>query len=199
MQKSFYILFFLAHLFLLISFQSPLPFWIIFSLSFLILTILATIFGTYEWKYFSIPKVSLSIVSGLIMYGLFFIGKSVSSMLFPTLLGDVAVLYDKVKPTLFLHYLLLFIIIIPGEELFWRGFIQKKLEAVLQKKNWVVFVSALLYTSANLYTWNPLFLLATFVGGIIWGGLYMWNRNIILTILSHLVFNLFFLVLLPLF
>ncbi|MFS0861829.1 CPBP family intramembrane glutamic endopeptidase [Fredinandcohnia sp. 179-A 10B2 NHS] len=199
MQKSFYLLLIIAHVLLAISFQSNFPFWTVFPLSFLVLTIAATILGTYDWKKSSALTILLGIFSGLFMYALFFIGKIISGYIFPDQLTEVVKLYSKIKPVTSWNFILLFLIIIPGEELFWRGFIQKKLSHVLHNKNWLIIVSALLYTSANIYTGSPLFLLATFMGGIVWGALYLWKQNIGIVILSHLVFNLFLLVLFPIF
>lgn len=199
MQKSFYLLLILGHIFLAISFQSNLPFWTVFPLSFFVLTIAATILGTYDWKKSSILTILIGILSGLFMYALFFIGKIIAGYIFPEQLTAVVDLYSKIKPVTTWNFILLFIIIIPGEELFWRGYIQKKLSLVLHNKIWLIILSALLYTSANIYTGSPLFLLATFLGGIVWGILYLWKQNIGIVILSHLVFNLFLLVLFPIF
>ncbi|MDR4886899.1 type II CAAX endopeptidase family protein [Fredinandcohnia sp. QZ13] len=199
MHKNFFLLFILVHILLAISFLSDLPFWIMFTISFFLLSIAAIRYGKFDTKTISITNLAFAILSGLLMYGLFFTGKISSELLFPNVLTDVSALYMKVQPQLTWHYMVLFLIIIPGEELFWRGFIQKKVEDHFENKLLVIVISSLLYMSANLYTFNPLFLLATFAGGVVWGTLYMWNRNILLTILSHLVFNLFFLVLFPIF
>ncbi|MFS0824045.1 CPBP family intramembrane glutamic endopeptidase [Bacillus sp. 1P02SD] len=199
MQKNFFLLFILVHILLAISFLSDLPFWTMFSISFFLLSIAAIRYGHFDTKNISISNIAISILSGLLMYGLFFIGKIGSELLFPNQISDVAALYMKVQPQLTWHFVALFLIIIPGEELFWRGYIQKKVEIHFENKLLVIVISSLLYMSANIYTFNPLFLLATFAGGVVWGTLYMWKRNILLIILSHLVFNLFFLVLFPIF
>ncbi|MEH7380666.1 CPBP family intramembrane glutamic endopeptidase [Bacillus sp. JJ1533] len=198
-MKNFFLLFILVHLLLAISFLSDLPFWVIFTISFFLLSAAAITFGKFDFKPPSIVNIAVAILSGLLMYGLFYIGKSGSAILFPNELTNVTHLYRKIQPHLSWHFVALFLIIIPGEELFWRGFIQKKIEAKFENKQLVIVISSLLYMSANIYTFNPLFLLATFAGGVVWGTLYMWQHNILLTILSHLVFNLFLLVLFPIF
>ncbi|MEH7386445.1 type II CAAX endopeptidase family protein [Bacillus sp. JJ1521] len=199
MQKNFFLLFIPVHILLAISFLSKIPFWIMFTISFFLLSVTAIQYGKFEFKNFSILNMIIAILSGLFMYGLFFIGKIGTASLFPNELTDVATLYIKIQPQLTWHYIALFLIIIPGEELFWRGYIQKYVEDKLESKLVVIVISSLIYMSANIYTLNPLFLLATFAGGVVWGTLYMWKRNIVLTIISHLVFNLFLLVLLPIF
>lgn len=199
MQKNFLFLFILVHLLLAISFLSNLPFWIMFTISFFLLAVMAIRYGKFDNKNISALSLLIAIISGILMYGLFFIGKMGSTIFFPNQLADVANLYMKVQPQLSWHYVALFLIIIPGEELFWRGYIQRNIETKFENKLLVIVISSLLYTSANIYTFNPLFLLSTFAGGVVWGTLYMCKRNIILTIISHLVFNLFFLVLFPLF
>ncbi|THE13322.1 CPBP family intramembrane metalloprotease [Bacillus timonensis] len=199
MQKNFFLLLIFVHLLLAISFLSDLPFWVMFTISFFLLSIAAVRFGHFDTKNLTISNTAIAILSGLLMYGLFFTGKICAELLFPIQMSEVAALYRKVQPQLTWHYVALFLIIISGEELFWRGCIQKMIEDSFENKLLVIVISSLLYMSANLYTFNPLFMLATFAGGVVWGTLYMWNRNILLTILSHLVFNLFFLVLFPIF
>ncbi len=199
MQKKFFLLFILVHILLAISFLYEIPFWLMFTISFLLLSVASIRFGNFEAKNFSILNMVISILSGLFMYGLFYIGKIGSAILFPNELAEVATLYTMVQPQLNWHYFALFLIIIPGEELFWRGFIQRNVETKFENKLVVIFISSLLYMSANIYTFNPLFLLATFAGGVVWGTLYMWKRNIVLTIISHTVLNLFLLVLFPIF
>lgn len=199
MKKHFYLLFILAHILLAVSFLTDLPFWVMFTVSFFILSVAAINSGNFDYHNISASSLGISIFSGLLLYGLFIIGKFGSGVLLPNQLADVTTLYMKVQPQLTWHYFALFLIIIPGEELFWRGYIQGRIEYTIQNKKVVVILSSLLYTSANIYTLNPLFLLATFAGGVIWGSLYMWKRNILLVILSHLIFNLFLLVLFPIF
>ncbi|MCC3358643.1 CPBP family intramembrane glutamic endopeptidase [Bacillus sp. REN16] len=199
MQKKFFLLLIFVHILLAFCFLSDLSFWVMFTITFTLLSIAVIRYGQMDSKSFSLLNITIAVLSGLLMYGLFWIGKTGSAMLFPTQLTDVAALYTKVQPQLAWHYFALFLIVIPGEELFWRGYIQKKIESEVENKLLVIVISSLLYMSANIYTLNPLFLLATFAGGMVWGALYMWNRNILLTILSHLVFNLFLLVLYPIF
>jgi uncharacterized protein len=199
MSKTFYLLIVVVHILLFVSFQSMFPFWVMFTVTFLLLSIVAIRTSKLYRDNFSIQNTILALFSGILMYGFFYIGKVGSAFLFPAQLADVVVLYEKVNPVLSWHFVALFLIIIPGEELFWRGYVQGKIEAKLKNKVTVVVISSLLYTSANIYTFNPLFLLATFAGGIFWGTLYIWKKNILLTILSHLMFNLFLLILFPLF
>lgn len=199
MHRNFYLLLLLVHILLATSFLSAIPFWVIFTISFFLLSAAAILFANFDKKSISASNLAIAIFSGIMMYGLFSIGKMGSAFLFPNMLDEVADLYMKIQPQLSWHFVVLFLIIIPGEELFWRGYIQKNIKAKFDNKLVAIVISSLLYTSANLYTFNPLFLLATFAGGVVWGTLYMWKRNIFLTILSHLVFNLFLLVLFPLF
>lgn len=199
MQNRFIQLFILVHILLAISFLTDLPFWILFTISFFLLTVAAIRYGTFDKVLISVTNCLLAIASGILMYGLFLFGKLASEFLFPTQLADVAALYMKIQPHHTWQYVSLFLLIIPGEELFWRGYIQKYVEGKVQNKQLVIIISSFLYTSANIYTLNPLFLLATFAGGVVWGTLYLWKRNIFLVILSHLVFNLFLLVLFPIF
>ncbi|MCH1627817.1 CPBP family intramembrane glutamic endopeptidase [Ferdinandcohnia quinoae] len=199
MNKTFYLSLLLVHFLLFISFQSSLPFWIVFTLSFICLSIFATIFSKYDIKDTTISNISLGLLSGIGLYFVFLIGKQLASVIFPIYLEDISHLYNSIAPVTWWHYIALFLIIIPGEELFWRGFIQKRLSQNLSSSGLSILSSAILYTSANLYAGNLLFLLATLVGGILWGALYVWKRNIVVNIISHLIFDLLLIVIFPIF
>ncbi|MFC1805116.1 CPBP family intramembrane glutamic endopeptidase [Candidatus Omnitrophota bacterium] len=92
----------------------------------------------------------------------------------------------------FLLYLLFSILAIGlGEELFWRGFIQKKLSGRF-KENLSIWLSAILYGLSHFYIFLILparsaiiFLAGIVVIGAFWGYLFKFCRNIWAPAISH--------------
>lgn len=92
---------------------------------------------------------------------------------------------------------MLVLIIIPGEEIFWRRYLQSKL---VERFGMVIGViaGASLYALAHMWTGNPMLVAAAATAGVAWGALYVWKNSLTLVIISHLVFDLWLLVIFPL-
>jgi membrane protease YdiL (CAAX protease family) len=136
-------------------------------------------------------------ITGSILYGLFLLTYLILKVLPLPLLPFVEELYRIVGPSSWWHYVALFFIIIPGEELFWRGYIQPRMTKALGRVQGVL-VAAFMYALAHIWTGNPMLVAAALTAGIIWGGLYDWKKSLALIIISHLVFDLWLLVIFPL-
>ncbi|WP_162595840.1 CPBP family intramembrane glutamic endopeptidase [Bacillus sp. CGMCC 1.16541] len=133
--------------------------------------------------------------SGVFLYLLFLIG---SYVLTPFSIEPyVDALYASIAPTTWWQHLALLLLIIPGEEIVWRGYLYKKL-AFLSSPSLRILIATALYTSVHVYALNPLLLLAAIVGGIVWGTLYEKTKSLPFVIVSHLVFDLLLLYLFPL-
>lgn len=199
MRVTFIVAILLAHIALYISFiHKPISFWTSFSIALAILIIYALIFERMSWK---MPKGKdwiIGIVTGSGLYLLFFIGKHIMLIVMPSLIVELENLYTFVKPDQWWHYLALFLIIIPGEELFWRGFIFQRLLKMKLTPLVAIIVATVLYTSANFYAGSLLLLLATLIAGIVWSIVYDKTKNIGTVLLSHMIFDLLLLVIFPL-
>ncbi len=188
----------IAHILLYLSFSHITSFWLYFTASFLILIIIA-LYKEHMKFYFSFKEILLyGVSSGFGLYLLFAFGNYIMQVLQVQLIGEIHELYKTVNPTLFWQYLTLFLIIIPGEEIFWRGYIQKRLSYYISPKRSIIFAS-LLYASANIYADSILLLFAALLSGLLWGGLYHWKKNLLISIASHIVFDLLILVIFPLY
>ncbi|MCA1029452.1 CPBP family intramembrane metalloprotease [Bacillus timonensis] len=146
----------------------------------------------------TIRNVLIGALSGVLLYAVFFFGKLMLLFLHSPLVQEISALYSIVGPSTWWHYIVLFFIIVPGEELFWRGFIQKRLVLYFHSSRKGIFLASILYASAHFYSNSTLLIVAAFVAGIFWGILYQWKKNIWLNIVSHLVFDLLLLIVLPL-
>ncbi|MGO4887006.1 CPBP family intramembrane glutamic endopeptidase [Anaerobacillus sp. MEB173] len=188
----------LAHFLLWISFSwQPITFWLIFSLSLFLLILYSIKQESMDTEGSWVSSISFGIGTGVGIYLLFAFGKWLIVTLQIPLLDQLTELYALVKPIETWHYIVLFLIIVPGEELFWRGFILKRLAMAWEPIPAILFASVL-YASAHIYAGSTLLLIAALVAGTIWGALYLWKKNITLCIISHFVFNLLLLVIFPL-
>jgi uncharacterized protein len=202
MKKSildyrFYLGYLLAHILLYFTYNDDKVFWYMFTSSMLILISFSIVKDEVDDAVPISVYFTFGILSGLLLYGLFIIGDFLFSLINFSIQDDVDKLYKLFSPTMFWHYLSLMLIAIPGEEIFWRGFILKKL--LKNNRLWSsIVISSFMYASVNIYIGEWILVLATFIAGMMWGYLYTWKRSIPLVIVSHLVFDLFLFILFPL-
>jgi membrane protease YdiL (CAAX protease family) len=100
-------------------------------------------------------------------------------------------------PTTIWHYLLLMLIIAPGEELFWRGFIQQKLKDYMSPF-FAVLLASLLFGLSMSFSGFWLGVLAAFTSGMLWGLLYEWKKSMPLIIIAHITMTILLFLVLPL-
>jgi membrane protease YdiL (CAAX protease family) len=186
----------LAHLLMYFTFQDKSIFWYIFSASLLLLISYSIIMEEVEDKASFGTFITYGALSGFLLYGLFWAGYSLFEILNPPLVNQVEKLYGRFSPSFIWHYIVLILIIVPGEEVFWRGFVQKRLMKLTTVKLSII-LSSLLYSSVHFYSGYWMLAFAALIAGLFWGWLYAWKRSIPLVIVSHLIFDLLMFVLLP--
>jgi uncharacterized protein len=192
-RKYVYLLFFLIHLGFFISFTEKQWFWLLFPLLYLLLISISL--KVQLPRKLSSKEWTAGALSGMTLYGIFVFGHSLLLPLPFPIEGYVYDLYESIGPKEWWQHGLL-LLIIAGEELFWRLFVQKRLLGGLDRRKRILLATAL-YTSVHLYSFNPLLIMAAITGGIYWGWLYERSGNIYVLILSHFVFDLFLLYILP--
>lgn len=197
-DRFFYLSIILAHILIYTSFTVENHFWVVFALSQFILILIAVKREQFKWWNIQLNETFIGLVSGIILYLFFFIGKQTIIFFHIPLLADLQKLHQEVNPSQSWHYLLLFLIIIPAEEIFWRGYIQKRLSYYTSPVKGIIFAS-LLYASANIYANSILLIISAIVAGIFWGILYHWKKSIWVPIISHSIFNLLLLIIYPIF
>jgi uncharacterized protein len=186
----------LAHLLMYFTFQDKSIFWYIFSASLLLLISYSIIMEEVEDKASFGTFITYGALSGFLLYGLFWAGYSLFEILNLPLVNQVEKLYGRFSPSFIWHYIVLILIIVPGEEVFWRGFVQKRLMKLTTVKLSII-LSSLLYSSVHFYSGYWMLAFAALIAGLFWGWLYAWKRSIPLVIVSHLIFDLLMFVLLP--
>ncbi|MDV2683256.1 type II CAAX endopeptidase family protein [Alkalihalophilus lindianensis] len=183
-------------LFMSFSWQ-PFDFWILFPVSLSILTIYAWLTTKMDISIPTTGGIILGVGSGIGLYVLFACGKWFIEVSGLPLMEQLQSLYTLVQPTTSFHYVWLFLIIIPGEEWFWRGFLVKRL-LVKNTPLKAALIGTGLYALAHVFAGSILLFLAALIAGFVWACIYVKTRNLWVAILSHLVFDLFLLLLFPL-
>ena len=152
-------------------------FWYTMTASALILILMAwsrgrdSQFSIFNFQ-FSIRQLLLGIALAAALWGVFWVGDKLSSLMFGFARGQVDSIYGMktgIQP--WIIALLLLFIIGPAEELFWRGFVQQQLSSHWGE-NWGFVVTTAIYTLIHLWSFNFMLIMAALVCGIVWGGLY---------------------------
>lgn len=187
---------FIAHLFMYFTFQNNSVFWYIFSASLLFLISYSILNEELDDEVPFITYLLYGAISGFILFAVFWVGNSIIELFNLPFTKEISKLYGRFSPSMLWHYIVLLLIIIPGEEIFWRGFVQKR---IVKHVNIPVgiLLSSLLYASVNLYSTHWMLAFAALIGGLFWGFLYAWKKSMPLVIVSHLIFDLFLLIIFP--
>jgi len=178
----------------------PMNFWLQMSLSISALVVMSLVYnkGIFKIERLTLRHILIGISSAMALYIIFYLGNIISGYLFPFKDSQVLSVYsNRSKGNLIWIGLLLFFIIGPGEEIYWRGFIQNTLAKKLgETKGYII--SVLLYAGVHIITGNVMLVIAALVCGIFWGWIYKKERSLLPVIISHAIWDLTIFVLLPL-
>jgi len=142
-------------------------------------------------------KIGIGLLSAFLLYLLFFAGNYLFRKWFNFAGSGIEGVYSFKGDAAGIRIALLMLIVIgPGEELFWRGFLQRKLSSVTGK--WIGLLLALiLYTGVHIFTGNIMLILAALICGLFWGWLYQKYQSMVLNVVSHTVWDIVVFLLLP--
>jgi len=142
-------------------------------------------------------KVTIGLASAAALYAVFAVGRAAALLVFPFAASGIKQVYAlKTGASVLRIALLLGLVIGPGEELFWRGFLQEKAGGTTRPG--VGFVLAvMLYTAVHLASGNVMLVIAAAVCAVFWGWLYLAFRSPVLNIISHTLWDLLVFVFLP--
>ncbi|WP_270181215.1 CPBP family intramembrane glutamic endopeptidase [Alkalihalobacillus sp. CinArs1] len=171
-------------------------FWPVFSVTLAILIVISITTGKLVFKKITGTDLIYIIVSALFLYGLSYVGIELIIWATPSLFDNMEQFYDIVQPVKPWHFISLILIVIPGEEIYWRGYVQQQFKKY--KSGDTIVLATLLYAVAHLYSGAPLLIVAALVGGIVWGWIYEKRKNFWVPLLSHILFDLLILVFIPL-
>ncbi len=129
------------------------------------------------------------IISAGFLYGFFYIGNWIAGFIFPFAPEQIGNIYSlKEQASTWEIALLITLIVGPGEEIFWRGYLQRKLVARRGLVGLMLSIAA--YTSVHLASGNFMLVVASAVAGVFWGLMYHRWRSIRMNIVSHLIWDL---------
>jgi len=179
-------------------------FWWWMSANLTILLVLVAVLDRHWWseiridiKHRTLLKVGFGVLSALLLYMVFYVGNIVSRQIFSFAQTGIENVYAfKSDISLFRIALLMVLLIGPGEELFWRGFLQRRLQT--EQGRWRGFcVATSIYTLVHLASGNAMLILAAGLCGLFWGFLYLQKGSILLNIVSHTVWDVAIFLLFP--
>lgn len=140
----------------------------------------------------------LGILAAMILYLFFFIGGALSRSVLPFAGEGIAGIYAfKQNASTFRIAALMILVIGPGEELFWRAYLQRR----WQDRFGLVpgfFLATALYALVHLASGNIMLVLAAAACGFFWGFIYLRYRSVLLNVISHTIWDLLVFILFPL-
>ncbi len=146
----------------------------------------------------TIEKILYGALAAASLYAVFFAGNILSRRLFLSAGSGIAAIYLlRNRSSLWKIIPLMVFIIGPGEELLWRGYIQRQYSYMLGKPAGY-FTSVLLYTIFHAGSANYMLVIAAFVGGMFWGWLYLWKNALLLNVTSHILWDVAVFIIFPL-
>jgi len=184
----------------------PFNFWVMLTFSTSLLSAVAFLLGRplLSCREFTAKNVLVGVVLAALLYALFYLGNQflmIVSRLFPSLLpdraGNIASVYANLgglSPTLV--GLMLFFPIGFGEEVFWRGFVQRRFSERGSATSAFV-LATLFYTAIHVPTGNPVLILAALTCGFFWGGFYWATGSLVPVLVSHMLWDPFIFVIMP--
>ncbi|MFJ5769260.1 lysostaphin resistance A-like protein [Psychrobacillus sp. NPDC093180] len=176
----------LAYAFAWLTFSNEKVFWYFYTFTALFLMSLAYYSIKIEDELKTFHYFILSIAFGALTYALLFIGFKLVDLAPFMSTKSINSFVNKFGPSSIWHYLLLLFIIAPGEELFWRGYIQQQLKKYLPPV-FAIIVGAALFGLSFVFSGFWLGILAAFVVGLVFGFLYEWKKSMPLIILAHII------------
>lgn len=166
-------------------------FWIKISLSAATLAVISLRLqaGPLTELKFDFKSILIGILTAAALYIIFWLGKKVSTGLFPFAEHQIGSIYDKGEGTpLGVIAALLFFVTGPCEELFWRGFLQRSLiERFGGWQGWLLATAV--YAGVHIWSFNFMLIGAAAVAGAFWGALYWRLGKLAPVIISHSIWS----------
>ncbi|MBF2671678.1 CPBP family intramembrane glutamic endopeptidase [Listeria seeligeri] len=188
----------LCALLVILTYQFPRVFWYLYGAGMLFL-LSFVIFNDDLKKEYSFSKGILSgIFSGIVLYIVFYIGAFILKVMPGSLENSVAAAFDKYATDSWVIWLLMIVAIIPGEEIFWRGFVLKRLNNYFNP--WFSNIFAALICMVMMFpSGNFAAIIGIFVASLVWNIMYSYRPSLLMVYISHLTFAFILLAALPIY
>ncbi len=175
-------------------------FWFMMTFATGVLTALAlaSVRGRLRERYAFDPRwILIGLASATALYLFFFLGERVSSFLFDFSRPQISGIYstrNQASPVVVGS--LLFFWIGPAEEIFWRGFAQRRVAEAMDPWKGYIITTAV-YALVHIWAFNFMLFMAALLCGLFWGWMYMKYRSVWPGLISHAIWDLVIFVLLP--
>jgi len=142
-------------------------------------------------------KIGLGLLAAAGLYAVFFAGNILARRLLPFAGSGISRVYGFQAGVSPLRVIFLMVLVIgPGEELFWRGYLQRNFQDRWGGGRGFLAATAL-YTLVHAGSGNPMLVLAAAVCGLFWGYLYLRTKSVLLVLISHTIWDLAVFILFP--
>ena len=139
---------------------------------------------------FGSKQVACGLAMAFVLWCVFWVGGKVSQMLFGFARPQIDMIYsmgEGTAPAVIAFLLLL--VIGPAEEIFWRGFVQRRLMQRLGP-NAGFLVATACYALVHVWSFNFMLIMAALVVGFCWGAVYrFFPRSLAALVVSHAVWD----------
>ncbi len=140
--------------------------------------------------------ISIGLLSAAVLYLVFYIGNIVVRLILDSSGQEISNVYDlKANTSKLLIAILIAFVIGPGEEIFWRGYIQTQFEKRYGLKGLLLAVFA--YGVVHVASGNMMLLIAALVCGAFWTLTFHYFKSIWINIISHIAWDLAVFLLFP--
>lgn len=132
------------------------------------------------------------------LWGVFWVGDKVSAWMFSFARPQVDLIYGlKDTQDEIIIATLLLLIIGPAEEIFWRGYVQRRVSERFNA-NIGFIVTTAIYALVHIWAMNFMLFMAALVCGVLWGFAYrLWPKQLFALIVSHAVWDAMVFVIFP--
>jgi membrane protease YdiL (CAAX protease family) len=187
-----------AILWIVVFLFHPFDFWISLGASTFILLLISAMINRDSWRVdVNARLVAYGVLSAVLLYGFFYLGFQVTKSN-PMFSEGVSRVYDlrSSQPAMMIGLMLVFPIG-PGEELYWRGLIQRRFAEKFGPRSGYL-TATLAYALVHLPTLNYPLILTAFIGGLVWGYIYKATGKLAPVVVSHVIWDLLIFVIAPL-
>lgn len=156
-------------------------------------TVAAVCLYSFLWQrprvVFRWASLGTGVLSAALLYFIFAAGNALAPYVVAGAHGQIGDVYRLGDGSSLVGvFLLLMFITGPGEEIFWRGFLQDRLERRLGRVSGCV-CATLIYGGVHVFSGNVMLILAAVVAGAWWGVLYAWKKDLFSLIVSHALWS----------
>jgi membrane protease YdiL (CAAX protease family) len=138
---------------------------------------------------FTLPSIVIGLLSAGMLYGIFWMGRAVSTAIFPFADHQIGGIYGIGEGTsMWVIALLLFLVTGPCEEIYWRGYLQENLMRRFgRRQGWLLATGV--YAVVHIWSLNFMLIGAAAVAGLFWGAMYRYLGNLAPVIISHSIWS----------